>query len=202
MARRRQLSEEERDLWQRVAASVTPLHRRPAVSPPEASPRTAPTEPDAQSMSNGSTNAAQAGDRASSAGHSPVPQPKKSSTPPLDKRTAQRLRKGKMSVEGRIDLHGMTQAEAHRALLRFIAASRSMNRRLVLVITGKGWDATAARSEDAVGVLRRSVPRWLETPPLNQHVAALVDAHVKDGGSGALYVLLRRTRRPNHKPEE
>lgn len=100
-----------------------------------------------------------------------------------------------MPIEGRIDLHGMTQAQAHAALQRFIVASRAMDRRLVLVITGKGWDPMASRPEHAVGVLRRSVPRWLDTPPLSQHVAAITDAHAKDGGTGALYVLLKRQRK-------
>ena len=198
MAPRRRLSNEEHELWRRVATSVTPLRRRAAFLPP-ASP--APAENPKPNPKPVQT--------APAAGRPVQPDPgvppavsQKSPAVGLDKRTAQRLRKGKLPVEGRLDLHGMTQSQAHGALMRFIAASRSMNRRLVLVITGKGWDPMASRPEDAIGVLRRSVPRWLETPPLNQHVAAITDAHVKDGGSGALYVLLRRVRRPKHEPKE
>lgn len=199
MAARRPLSEEERSLWRKVAASVTPLPRRSSFQPQEPNAR---TEPQTRSAAADQVPAAQpARAPARTESGSAADQSKKLPAPALDKRTAQRLRKGKLPVDGRLDLHGMTQAEAHGALLRFITASRSMNRRLVLVITGKGWDATASRPEDAVGVLRRSVPRWLEMPPLNQHVAAITDAHVKDGGSGALYVLLRRSYRPKHKPK-
>ncbi|MCA8927429.1 MAG: Smr/MutS family protein [Alphaproteobacteria bacterium] len=187
----RRLSLEERDLWQRVAQSVTPLRRRtlvPSVGPERHERHTAPAPEPTPTVAAAKPRTAEA----------PASARQISTKIPvmgLDKRTAQRLRKGKMPIEGRLDLHGMTQKEAHQALNRFVAASRTMNRRLVLVITGKGWDPMASRREDAVGVLRRSVPRWLETPPLNQHVAAITDAHAKDGGSGALYVLLRRHRR-------
>jgi DNA-nicking Smr family endonuclease len=197
MAARRRLSAEERDLWQRVAKSVAPLHPRllaPAAAP-LANPLLAnPPQPQPPLEARKTTGPALVIGQQ----RPPVPPivaPAKILASGLDKRTVQRLRKGKMPIEGRLDLHGMTQNEAHGALHRFIGASRVMNRRLVLIITGKGWDPMASRREDAVGVLRRSVPRWLETPPLNQHVSAIADAHAKDGGSGALYVLLRRLRR-------
>jgi len=193
MAARRRISPEEQALWERVAASVTPLRRKPLLPDAVAEPEPAGPRPSVREAEPKPGAGSPAGPPAA-----PVALPAKAaknSVPALDKRTAQRLRKGKMPIEGRLDLHGMTQREAHGALHRFIGASRAMNRRLVLVITGKGWDPTASRREDAVGVLRRSVPRWLETPPLNQHVAAVTNAHAKDGGSGALYVLLRRQRR-------
>jgi len=198
MARRRRLSDEEHSLWQQVAASVTPLPRRAAFLPPEAAARRDPPGTAAEKAA----ATPPAGPPIRTEVNSPAPLPKKMPVSGLDKRTAQRLRKGKMPLDGRLDLHGMTQTQAHGALLRFIAASRSLNRRLVLVITGKGWDPMASRPEDAVGVLRRSVPRWLETPPLNQHVAAITNAHAKDGGSGALYVLLRRKRPLKQEAEE
>jgi len=186
---------EERDLWQRVAKSVTPLHPH-ALMPPPASelPLAGPPQPEPLPKARPKTKPVPAA-RPLRTPASSVVTAAKNPASGLDKRMVQRLRKGKMPIDGRLDLHGMTQNEAHRALHRFIGASRAMNRRLVLIITGKGWDPMASRREDAVGVLRRSVPRWLETPPLNQHVSAITDAHAKDGGSGALYVLLRRLRR-------
>jgi DNA-nicking Smr family endonuclease len=113
----------------------------------------------------------------------------------VDRRTLQRLKRGQLNVEARIDLHGMTQRQAYAALLNFIPAQRSYQRRLVLVVTGKGWNPMAETPEQSLGVLRQNVPRWLNTAPFAPHVAAYTDAHVRHGGSGALYVLLRRLRR-------
>jgi len=90
-----------------------------------------------------------------------------------------------MAIEARLDLHGMTQDEAHRALARFIARAQDDDRRAVLVITGKGGPGRE-------GVLRRAVPRWLAEPPCRARVLAVETAQPRDGGAGALYVLLRR----------
>jgi len=105
----------------------------------------------------------------------------------IDRRSAQRLRRGEMDIEARLDLHGMTEAEAHRALERFIAAAAAAERRCLLVITGKG-------SGGKPGVLRAGVPRWLGEGANRALVLDLVPAQPKDGGAGALYVLLRRRR--------
>ena len=94
-----------------------------------------------------------------------------------------------MPIEGRIDLHGLTQAEAYRALAAFFAGCREAGRRCVLVITGKGLGA-----DGSVGVLRSAVPRWLNEAANRVHVLAYAYATPRDGGEGALYVLLRRTR--------
>ncbi|MGH6953750.1 MAG: Smr/MutS family protein, partial [Alphaproteobacteria bacterium] len=107
----------------------------------------------------------------------------------LDKRTAERLRRGQLPIEATVDLHGMTQAEAHGALGAFLARCHAHGRRSVLVITGKG-----ARSERGEGVLRATVPRWLNAPENRARVLAFATAQPKDGGAGALYVLLRRVR--------
>jgi len=102
----------------------------------------------------------------------------------IDRATAERLKRGRYQVEARLDLHGMTQAEAHRALAGFVAGSRAAGRRCLLVITGHG--------RISGGVLKAAVPRWLGEPELRHHVLALAPAQPKAGGSGALYVLLRR----------
>ncbi len=104
----------------------------------------------------------------------------------IDKGTAERLAKGRMAIEGRLDLHGLTEAEAHGALNRFLVMSRSLGRRCVLVITGKG---VAGK-----GVLRTALPRWLNTPDMRPLVLSVTEAQPKDGGSGAFYVLLKRNR--------
>ena len=109
-------------------------------------------------------------------------------SPGVDRRTAEKFRRGQLAIEARLDLHGMTQAEAHRALASFIHASHDSGRRKVLVITGKGGFG------DARGVLREAVPRWLNASDLRPRVLSCAWAQPKHGGAGALYVLLRRQR--------
>ncbi len=104
----------------------------------------------------------------------------------IDKRQAERFRRGKTPIEGRIDLHGRTQAQAHDDLHDFVARAHASGKRMVLVITGKG--ITASKS----GVLKENVPRWLNEPTLRRHVLAFDYAEPQHGGEGALYVLLKR----------
>ncbi len=107
-------------------------------------------------------------------------------SPGLDRRTADRLRRGRLPAEATLDLHGLSQSEAHMALTGFIQGSVVRGRRSLLIITGKG-----TRGE---GVLRRMVPRWLNDPALRSYLLAIEAAQPGDGGAGALYVLLRRQR--------
>jgi DNA-nicking Smr family endonuclease len=93
------------------------------------------------------------------------------------------LRRGRLEPEARIDLHGLTQDEAYRALIRFFTRARSLDQRVVLVITGKG------------GVLRDLVPRWFAEHELAPLISGVSSAHVKHGGGGAYYVAVRRKRR-------
>ncbi|MGE0259715.1 MAG: Smr/MutS family protein [Alphaproteobacteria bacterium] len=102
----------------------------------------------------------------------------------LDRRSAERLRRGRFPIEARLDLHGMTQAEAHRALAGFVSGSRAIGRRVVLVITGHG--------RISGGILKSAVPRWLNEPELRRHMLAMTRAQPCDGGAGALYLLLRK----------
>jgi DNA-nicking Smr family endonuclease len=90
------------------------------------------------------------------------------------------LRRGRLEPEARLDLHGLTQNAAYRALLRFLAKAQAEGKKLVLVITGKG------------GILRAQLPLWLGEADLQTLVAGLGAAHVKHGGAGAFYVLLRK----------
>ena len=104
----------------------------------------------------------------------------------VDRATADRVRRGRYPVEAKLDLHGMTQVEAHSALKSFIPGSRAAGRRCVLVVTGHG--------RSSGGVLKAAVPRWLDEPELRRHVLAVAPARPQHGGHGALYVLLRRER--------
>lgn len=111
----------------------------------------------------------------------------------LDKRTEERVRRGQLPIDGRIDLHGMTQDRAHDALLTFVRGAHASGRRLLLVITGKGQVAED-RSHSGRGVLRSAVPRWLNEPAFRPLVLAVHQAQPHHGGSGALYVFLKRVR--------
>jgi DNA-nicking Smr family endonuclease len=106
----------------------------------------------------------------------------------IDRANAERLKRGLHPIEGRLDLHGLTQAEAHRALAGFIHKSRDACRRCVLVITGRGFGPTGP------GILKLAVPRWLEEAGLRRYILAIAPAQPRDGGAGALYLLLRRHR--------
>jgi DNA-nicking Smr family endonuclease len=106
--------------------------------------------------------------------------------PGLDRRTAERLRRGDIPIERRIDLHGMTQDDAHAALDRFVRQAWKDGKRMLLVITGKG--------SGGEGVLRRQMPRWLVAGEHAAHLLKIESAQPRHGGSGAFYVLLRRQR--------
>jgi DNA-nicking Smr family endonuclease len=105
----------------------------------------------------------------------------------IDGATSQRLKRGLRPIEARLDLHGMSQAEAHRALGEFVRAASAAGHRSLLVITGRGTDRPS--------VLRSSVPRWLDAGELRRQILAVAAARPRHGGGGALYVLLRRRRR-------
>jgi DNA-nicking Smr family endonuclease len=111
---------------------------------------------------------------------------------PLGRRMKRSVARGKKAIDARLDLHGLTQAQAHTALLRFLRAASARDARLVLVITGKGRRGEA----DERGVLRRQVPQWLGLPEFRLYVVGFEDAHTAHGGEGALYVRVRRAAEP------
>jgi len=114
----------------------------------------------------------------------------------LDRRSAEKLRKGQMPIDARLDLHGMTQDRAHHALDDFIKRTHGAGHRCVLVITGKGKSGKRADEywSGGDGVLKQKVPQWLGAAPLSSMILKTQIARPKDGGDGALYILLRRRR--------
>jgi DNA-nicking Smr family endonuclease len=106
----------------------------------------------------------------------------------LDKRTGERFKRGEMAIDAKIDLHGLTQAEAHDKLQSFLTKAADSGKRCVLIVTGKGAGGW--------GVLRDSVPRWLNEPAMRRHLLAFAQAQARHGGAGALYALLKRKREP------
>lgn len=203
MARRRSLRPEEEELWQAVARSARPLHPNakglyrsfdtaalPQKAPPEAKPRDA-------EIPKSWLEPFRLGQKARiAAGHDIAPalgESLRAAPLQMDAKLHGRMVRGKIMPEARIDLHGMTLAEAHPELIRFVLNAQTAGLRLVLVITGKG-----KRGEDTgpipqrMGALRHQVPQWLRMPPLSGAVLQISEAHLKHGGSGAYYVYLRR----------
>lgn len=172
--RRREPAGDEADLWRRAMRDVAPLRGRPAPSPePPAATRPAPPQPGASFAT-----------PVAAPELAPPPLPPLDRFAGIDRASAERLKRGRLAIEARLDLHGMTQDEAHRAVSGFVAGSRAAGRRCVLVITGRGLAGG--------GILRSAVPRWLDEPGLRRHILAIAPAQPRDGGGGALYVLLRR----------
>lgn len=114
------------------------------------------------------------------------PEPVGRREPGLDRRTAERIRRGERSPDARLDLHGMTAERAHRALDGFLANAVASGQRLLLIITGKGRSGT--------GLLRDAVPGWLRSGPHRSRILGVWQAHIRHGGAGALYVYLRKPR--------
>ena len=113
----------------------------------------------------------------------------------LDGNTRERLKRGGLKPQARIDLHGMTQDAAHRALLAFLQRSRKNGLRLTVVVTGKGnpdKEEASAWTMRSHGVLKEMVPRWLNEPEFAALIAGTAPAHIRHGGGGALYVYLRK----------
>ncbi len=104
----------------------------------------------------------------------------------LDEKTRRNITRGKIAIDATIDLHGMTQMQAHGRLKQFIRMAQNINNRVILVITGKG--------SDGQGALKRVVPHWLEEDTMRHMVSGYSQAHQSHGGSGALYVRIRRNR--------
>jgi len=172
----RTLSAEERALWRGFVRAIKPLRGR-AVEPaageaPAAVAARAHVAPKAKPA----------------AARHPAPVPVPPPLAGLARRERQRLARGRLAIDARIDLHGMTQGEAHTALAHFLRRAQHRGARFVLVITGKGSGAGER------GVLRRQVPLWLGLTDLREVVVGFEEAHTAHGGEGALYVRLRRGR--------
>jgi DNA-nicking Smr family endonuclease len=207
MARRR-LTPEEEALWARVAATASPMRVQ---APSDAF---TPSLPDPADPPPGDPPARASAPVAVPKPHirATIPQRREPSRvtldlapdphaahdrahPHMDRRRFEKLRRGRLAPEARLDLHGMTSDRAHGALVAFILAAHGTGLRLVLVITGKGRPGDAdAHAPHRHGVLRHSLPHWLNAPPLAGRVLQLAPAHQSHGGGGAFYVYLRRIR--------
>jgi DNA-nicking Smr family endonuclease len=180
--RRRALTEEERALWESVAKQIKPLRKKPRAAKAEA----ALLVPEMPAALKPVTSAKPPASTRVPRGPKPEPPP----LAPIGRRERSHLSRGRKEIEARIDLHGMTQTRAHRALAGFLERAHGDGLTFVLVITGKG----KIGSESERGVLRRQVPQWLGLPEFRALVVGFEEAHIGHGGEGALYVRIRRTR--------
>lgn len=178
--RRRVVTPEEARIWRAVTQDVAPLAGQAivpiAAADPVAEPAAVPPPPPSMRPA------------------APPPPVKRElpslshgQTPGLDRRSSERMKKGEMVIDGRLDLHGLSQDLAHAELSAFVGRAFEAGRRCLLVITGKG-------TRQGSGVLRANVPRWLNQTPLRDRILGFSHARPQHGGEGALYVLIRRKR--------
>jgi DNA-nicking Smr family endonuclease len=158
---------EGKKLWQKVASSVKAY--------------SAPKNPPAAGLVKGARKSPPLPETAPRSFFAAPEEPKG-----FDRSTEKKLQRGQLPLEGRLDMHGMMQDEAFRALRRFILTAVAQGKRTVLVITGKG--------RNSEGVLKRMLPFWLEDPDMKKHIIALTPARPKDGGGGAFYLRLRKVK--------
>ena len=180
MTKKSQRDLEDAELLEQVLHDVTPLPGRVI----KRNLQTPPPPKSSIASSARTTHVCSAPKRANAY----LPEINHEHAPGLDKRSARRLKRGLRKIEARLDLHGFRQEEAHRALTSFIAGSYKAGKRCVLVITGKG------QVSEGGGVLRTNVPRWLNQAPNRMRILSFTHATPADGGTGALYVLLKRQR--------
>lgn len=115
-----------------------------------------------------------------------------------DNNWAKKLRQSKVKPEGKIDLHGMTCVEAHEKLCDYLERAQAKGKRVILIVTGKGGpkkdydDFRYSDFENNRGVLKREVPLWLSGSRMRHMIVSFQEAIQKDGGAGALYVVLKR----------
>ena len=213
--RRKLLSDDDRALWDLVASRLEPARGKSRVRDVE--PDTDVLDALAAEIGalrekspGGAGKRDDAPARAKHATTPPLPSPaarNRAPPPPkpqlgpqlvkLERRKARRIARGSDDIEARLDLHGMTQDDAHATLVGFVRRCHVNGMRQVLVITGKGGTGRSHHADDEViprsrGVLKRNVPRWLGGAEIGSMVVSYTTAHVRHGGEGALYVQLRR----------
>jgi DNA-nicking Smr family endonuclease len=196
---RRRVRPEELELWKEVARSTEKLGRRDHFAPigaPARNPETSqPSSKTPDPLQPFTLGQAFQGRKDAPALPRTTAQRLNGDAVQMDKKAHTRLRRGKLSPEAKIDLHGMTLNQAHPSLIRFILMQQSQGARLVLVITGKGQhEDPYAPMPHRRGVLKQQVPMWLRMAPVAQAVLQITEAHIRHGGGGAYYVYLRRSR--------
>lgn len=181
-SRKRPASEEERELFEAALGDSLPLKSLPRRRSKHAARATSLQAPPPKVAS-------------------PKKPPSRDGASGIDGRTADRLKRGLLEPQARLDLHGLDERSAHRALMTFLRSAKVRKIRLVLIVTGKGGGDARAPNDRPFelgldkrvrGVLREMTPRWLREPGLVELIADTRTAHRRHGGEGALYVYLRK----------
>lgn len=178
----------DQDAWQQVAQQARPLKKANVVPQPLA-PLPKVYKPE------GAGAAAYA--KAEAKQKAPLPHGRHSEkpAPQMDKRLKQRFQRGELPIDARLDLHGLTLANAERALSKLIRDCVAQQKRCLLVITGKGTSRDIETGPfQGRGVLRAWLPEYLKRGPWRDQILGVAPARQEMGGAGAFYVLLRRQR--------
>ncbi len=191
-----EISEADRALWRKVTEDARPLEKRRGAAADSPRPEDSGAEGAATAPPSAKPRKAAAPARPATAGTTrkpAAPALESGRAAGLDRRNLERLRRGKLPIEATIDLHGDTQAAAHRRLSAFLARAQAAGKRCVLVITGKGRLGRSESGQEP-GVIRANLPRWLNEAPNRERVLAFAQSQPNHGGAGAFYVLLKRRR--------
>jgi DNA-nicking Smr family endonuclease len=195
----RHITPDEAELWSRTTLSVDKVKAKSRVTAhtversPEAPPPARPAPPPAK-------RAAAPPKLRPRPAAPPEPPPAAPAVAPFDRRSYRKVSTGKVAIDATLDLHGLQRDDAHARLRAFLRNSQAQGHRMVLVITGKGG---ATETGDYLsrtlghperGILRRKVPQWLEEAEFSGIVLRYSAASRNHGGSGALYVQLRKAR--------
>ena len=178
--------DDDKILWEKVTQNVRRMNPQPAFQTPKqrGGPKTRTQKTSltnrSQSVQTGHAKAKTLPDKKILADF------RLGETSGIDRKSARRMKRGQAPIEDRLDLHGLSQEQAQKKVKAFIGSAVQKNFRHVLIITGKGRDGN--------GILREKVPEWLKDAPLCYHLNAISYAQPKDGGTGALYIRLKRQR--------
>jgi DNA-nicking Smr family endonuclease len=192
MKRVRALTPHERALWSFVARSVKPVKRgaikadmsmEELLDAPEKVDKSQPIEVKSIDLVQPEKNGQK------------IIRPQMPPLAPIERNLRRKLNRGKVNIDAKLDLHGMRQDEAYNTLISFVTRAAQHEKQLVLIVTGKGERKLTYNNEfSETGVLRRMVPIWLSDPNLRNSVIGFEEAAIGHGGSGALYVRLRRSK--------
>ena len=160
------------DLFREMMSGVKPIVAKEKIAPPVSAP------PKSQRQSK----------------IDPIPELTNGMSGGIDRNTHDKFRRGEMPIESRLDLHGRTLDQSFVAVEQFIHSCHAAGKRCVLIITGKGREKSDGDIFEQRGVLRQSLPQWLNHATLRPKILAFCVAQRRDGGDGAYYVLLKRHR--------
>ncbi len=182
------LSPEDVALWRKVAESVTPMKGRRLPALPALPIRSSPIEPATLSFAPAKLAQGKPGTAR------PAPAPPRPHANTLDGGWDKRLSKGSVAPDRTIDLHGHNLHGAHAVLDHALGEAIRQGARLVLLITGRPARDNPRLPPTPRGVIRASVVAWIAAGPWGSHIAAIRAAPPRHGGSGALYLVIRRAK--------